>query len=225
SRGYNTNTTINYEEFLRLYEPYRLEITEPDFAEIIGITYTNWSNMRNAGSRVNILKEQSKTISEEREKEIEYEIRNQGYTNVLIDYEEFLKLYEPYKEEVTEQDFARILGIININWQNMRKRGIRARILKEKSIIGKKAISSSINFNRDTQKQDEIENQIHEETTPVEVMQVCLQNGMNREEAIDYCMERFGLTQEELLEIMTQSLLGKKELRRTQEGQVYLGED
>ena len=38
-------------------------------------------------------------------------------------------------------------------------------------------------------------------------------------------MEKFDLTQEELLEEMIEALVEKKRLKRTSEGKVYLGED
>ena len=111
---------INYDEFLQLYNAYKTEMSESEFAQVIGITYTNWSNMRNANSRARILKPVSKQISEERVNEIKQGIIKAGYANKLISYEELLQLYEPFKEEITESDFAQMLGITYLNWNNMR---------------------------------------------------------------------------------------------------------
>ena len=46
-----------------------------------------------------------------REEEIIKSLKKQGYTNKVIDYQEFLELYKPYKDEMPETEFAEILGI------------------------------------------------------------------------------------------------------------------
>ena len=134
SQGFE-NQVISYDEFLQLYEAYKNEMSEPDFAQMLGITYTNWSNMRHANSKVRILKPVSKHISEERVNEIKQEIIKKGYANRLISYEEFLQLYEPFKEEMTESDFAQMLGITYLNWSNLKICKIRVKILKNANVF------------------------------------------------------------------------------------------
>ena len=228
SKGYDENSTISYEELLRLYEPYKTEMRESRFAEILGISYSNWANMRHTGSRANILKKSTSSISDERAKEIQEDIREQGYANRAINYEEFLKMYAPYRKEITEEEFAKILGIFYLNFQNMRKRGVNVRIMKKRKIKSKTNINKNPDNETtqiDSEYQDDLESQTYEDTTPVELIEKCLMNGMNREQAIKLCMEKFDLTQEELLEEMIEALVEKKRLKRTSEGKVYLGED
>ena len=137
-------------------------------------------------------------------------------------------MYAPYRKEITEEEFAKILGIFYLNFQNMRKRGVNVRILKKRKIKSKTNINQNPDNETtqiDSEYQDDLESQIYEDTTPVELIEKCLMNGMNREQAIKLCMEKFDLTQEELLEEMIEALVEKKRLKRTSEGKVYLGED
>lgn len=205
SKGFE-DKVISYAEFLQLYEAYKTEMSEPDFAQVIGITYTNWSNMRNANSRARILKPVSKQISEERVNEIKQEIIKAGYANKLISYEELLQLYEPFKEEITESDFAQMLGITYLNWNNMRggKRRIRILKLSDETLDNKKIKSSNISSFEE--KQMQLEMQIQENSTPIDVMHMCLNVGMTRNQTLKYCMKKFCLTKIELLEMITHSL-------------------
>ena len=112
-RGYQ-NKRINYTEFLKLYEPYRIKLKESEFASILGISYGNWQNIKHKKQKAVILKKEDKT-DEDREKlkqEIVSELIERGYQNKSIDYAEFLKLYEPYRIKVKESEFASILGHI-----------------------------------------------------------------------------------------------------------------
>ena len=63
-----------------------------------------------------------------REEEIVKNLKKEGYTNKLIDYQEFLELYKPYKDEMPEIEFAEILGISYGNHKNMKNIGTRAKI-------------------------------------------------------------------------------------------------
>lgn len=71
ARGY-VNKKITYQEFLELYEPYKQEMSEKEFAEIIGLTRSNWINIRYRGYKTTMLKTQP--ISEERKQEIQEEL-------------------------------------------------------------------------------------------------------------------------------------------------------
>ena len=211
---------INYDEFLQLYNAYKTEMSESEFAQVIGITYTNWSNMRNANSRARILKPVSKQISEERVNEIKQEIIKAGYANKLISYEELLQLYEPFKEEITESDFAQMLGITYLNWNNMRggKRRIRILKLSDETLDNKKIKSSNISSFEE--KQMQLEMQIQENSTPIDVMHMCLNVGMTRNQILKYCMKKFGLTKIELLEMMTHSLQERKKIGKKDEREI-----
>ncbi len=126
-RGY-ANTFINYAKFLELYKPYEKEMPEKQFAEILGIGYSNYYNLKNKGTRAKILK--TVKIEETRKEEIRKKLIEKGYRNKFINYTEFLQLYKPYEKEMTEQQFAEILGIGYGNYNNLKNRGTRAKILK-----------------------------------------------------------------------------------------------
>ena len=219
SQGFE-NQVISYDEFLQLYEAYKTEMSEPDFAQVLGITYTNWSNMRHANSKARILKPVSKHISEERVNEIKQEIIKKGYANKLISYEELLQLYEPFKEEITESDFAQMLGITYLNWNNMRggKRRIRILKLSDETLDNKKIKSSNISSFEE--KQMQLEMQIQENSTPIDVMHMCLNVGMTRNQTLKYCMKKFSLTKIELLEMMTHSLQERKKIEKKDEREI-----
>ena len=63
---------------------------------------------------------------EERYNEIRKKLIAQGYANKRITYKEFLSLYESYKEEMSEKEFANVLGISYGNWQNIKHRNEKA---------------------------------------------------------------------------------------------------
>ena len=131
SRGLS-NKTIEYEEFLRLYEPYKIVMPEKDFALILGIKYVNFSGLKNGTHRVKILKDETEKYATNNKRELE--IRDLIAKNIRpgssINYLEFLELYEPYKEEFKIAEFAKIIGITVVNVNNMKNRGRRAKILK-----------------------------------------------------------------------------------------------
>ena len=129
-----TNTYITYTEFLELYEPYMLEMKESEFANIIGLSHSNWKNIKFSNKRAKILKEE-KQITQERKQEIKQELIEKGYTKKKITYTEFLDIYVPYKDEMQEREFATVLGISYAHFSNMKNKGSRAVILKEKKII------------------------------------------------------------------------------------------
>lgn len=124
SLGY-TNRKINYSEFLELYKEYSTQITEKDFSEIIGITYSRYRNIKNKGNKTTIL-----PLDIDANK-IRNEIQRKYGSNILIDYEKFLELYKPYKSQLnSESTFAEILGITIGNFSSMKNLGTKAKILK-----------------------------------------------------------------------------------------------
>lgn len=120
----NANRAITYSEFLELFESYKQEVTKREFAEILQINLDIDKN----GEKVVILK--SNPVSKQRKKEIRGILVNQGYSNKLILYEEFQELYESYKNEMTEREFAQILDIQLSNFRDLKTQGTRAKILK-----------------------------------------------------------------------------------------------
>ena len=130
-KGY-MNKSIEYKEFLRLYEPYRDKLKESEFASVLGISYSSWQDIKSKGKKAIILKreksEDEKKKLEELKKFIVSDLNKKGYANKLIDYKEFLRLYEPYKKKFKESEFANILGISYVNLQRIKKQGTKALI-------------------------------------------------------------------------------------------------
>ena len=387
-KGY-TNQRIDYKEFLILYEPYKEKFKESEFANILGISYSSWQAIKNKGQKAIILKreksEDEKKELEELKKFIVSDLIKKGYANKLIDYKEFLRLYEPYKKKFKESEFANVLGISYGNWKSMQNNGTRAIInfeynyyirlehlfkenkeydltyfdkvsknlglsvskiveiltreqqinleellntlhKREKIFIGKTRISESFiqkygemisdimhkysksigrklhtsfysedfaqetiiyvienkgsiernfeedlalqrmiayakvrckymhyrvftqkkvvsldesisedgkltrytrvkakeNVQKDAEKREE-EIETAEGDTPITVIQQCLLNGMNREESLAFVMKKFDLSQEELLQVLTEELSKRNSIKVAQNGEVYLG--
>lgn len=126
-QGYG-NRKIEYQEFLQLYGPYMEKMSEKDFADILGVSYSSWQNTKNRGTRTTILKIQP--VSKQRKQEIQEELRRKGFAKKSIIYQEFLELYEPYKQEMSEQNFKDVLEISSNSWSKMKSQGARAIILK-----------------------------------------------------------------------------------------------
>ena len=66
--------------------------------------------------------------------------------------------------------------------------------------------------------------EVSEGDTPIIVIQQCLLNGMNREDSLSFVMEKFNLSREELLQILTEELTKRKSIKVAQNGEIYLGE-
>lgn len=104
------NRKVNYTEFLKLYEPYQKYISENQFADILEITFNGLNNLKKSyKNTVRILK--TDEIDEGRKDEIKEELIAKKFVNKSVTYEEFLQLYEMYKKEMTELQFASILKI------------------------------------------------------------------------------------------------------------------
>lgn len=104
------NRKVNYTEFLKLYEPYQKYISENQFADILEITFNGLNNLKKSyKNTVRILK--TDEIDEGRKDEIKEELIAKKFVNKSVTYEEFLQLYEMYKKEMTELQFAAILKI------------------------------------------------------------------------------------------------------------------
>lgn len=65
-------------------------------------------------------------------------LKKHGYTNTIIQYPEFLKIYNPYKEMMNELEFATILGISQANYRNLKYRGSKVKILPEERAVSEK---------------------------------------------------------------------------------------
>ena len=126
---------ITYIEFLELYKPYEKRISEIDFAKLLGISYNNFQRFRYPSTKVKIFKKTNLKLTEEEQDEIRQEILKQIKEGQLIKYSELLELYKPYKERISEIDFAKLLGINYSNYKSVRNRGTKAKIKDYKKEI------------------------------------------------------------------------------------------
>lgn len=86
---------------------------------------------------------------------------------------------------------------------------------------------SKIKSRKNTEKTaiDSLDDSYENIQNPIQAIQWCLINGMNRNESIEYVEQKYKLTQCELLEILNQELSSRIKIRETAEGKVYLGEE
>lgn len=92
-------------------------------------------------------------ITKEQE-EIKKEVLKQVKVGQLITYIEFLELYKPYKEKISEIDFAHLLGITYPNYQIIRNQGTKAIIKDYKKVIKINGITYLLKESRYYSKQE-----------------------------------------------------------------------
>ncbi len=132
--GYKEDQLIDYKKLQELCRSYGRGLKEVEFAQsILGITYGNYMNCKNKGTKARILKSQEKIITEKEREEIIEEIRRAGYNSgQLIEYKELQELYRMYGRRISELNFAQsILGITYANYGSCKNKGTRVRILKK----------------------------------------------------------------------------------------------
>ena len=134
SKKIKAGQLINYAKFLELYKPYSDRMSEQEFAEILGIKYYNYTNIKWKKERNTKILKSDDQISKEEKELIIQELVSAGKVKIgqSIDYEYFKLIYKPYRDKISEKDFAKILGIKNDNFKNIKSRkGRKAKILKE----------------------------------------------------------------------------------------------
>ena len=308
-KGYR-NKSIDYNEFLSLYEPYKEKLKESEFANILGMPYASWQNVKNKAQKALINFEYIYYIrilhlfKENKEYDLAYfenvsknlglpvskivEIITEEKTNL----EELLNtLYkrgkifvgktrisegfiQKYGEEIFEtihrysksigrkihtsfysEDFAQeaIMYVIEnkgsiernfegdsvlqriIAYAKVRCKYMHYRVFSQKKVVsldesisedGKLTrytrVKAKENVQKDAEKREE-EIEIAEGDTPITAIQQCLINGMNREESLEFVMKKFDLSQEELLQVLTEELSKRNSIKVAQNGEVYLG--
>ena len=125
---------IDYEYFKLLYEPYKEKIDEIEFASVLGISYSNYMNIKNSGKRTKIIKERIEKVSEQEKEHIISELLKRGKlkSGQLINYEYFKELYEPYQEKMKETEFADILGISYDNYYTIKYKCTKTKVMHYK---------------------------------------------------------------------------------------------
>ena len=124
---------IDYEELKKLHQTYGSDMEEKTFAEeVLGISYSNYSNVKNGGTRAKILKNFLKQLSEEEIEEVQEKLKQAGYAGKLINYEELKELHQTYGKEMEERTFAEeVLGISYGCYIAIKNKGTRTKILKK----------------------------------------------------------------------------------------------
>ena len=123
---------IDYQNFLILFKPYMQEMTERMFAhEILGIPYRTFSNMNSKGKKAKIVIKNEGKLTDDLKDEIYCYIKEQGYAGKRITYDEFLKLYEKYRNELSEREFANAIGISDASFEKMKSQAQRATVIKK----------------------------------------------------------------------------------------------
>ena len=120
-------TSITYSEFLEFYEQYTKDINQEDFLRLLGISKANFNNMKYRKRKARVLKFIKNEITPERKKEIYSEIKRR-LPKGSIEYVTFLKLYEPYKIEMSEEEFADVLGISYSSYMHLKSGAEKATI-------------------------------------------------------------------------------------------------
>ena len=308
-KGYR-HKSIDYNEFLRLYEPYKGKLKESEFANILGISYTSWQNIKNRAQKavinfeyiyyIRILhlfkesKEYDLAYFEEVSKNIGLpvskivEILTEEKTNLeeLLNAlykkgkifigktkisESFIQKYGEmisdiihkysksigrklhtsfYSEDFAQESILWVIenkGSIERNFEGdtalqrmiacskTRCKYLHYKVFKQKKVVsldesisedGKLTrytrVKAKENVQKDVEKREE-KIEISEGDTPITAIQQCLINGMNREESLAFVMQKFNLTQEELLQVLTEELSKRNSIKIAQNGEVYLG--
>ena len=86
------------------------------------------------GTKARVLKGRKKPIREEQKQKIIQELVKEGKIEPgqSIEYDYFLKIYEPYIDEINEQEFARILGIKYDGFMRMKNSRNKSKSIKRK---------------------------------------------------------------------------------------------
>lgn len=178
-KGYS-NTTVNYDKFLSIYEPYKAFMSELEFAYLVGLSYEKFRSLRTKGTKTIIL---IQTASDEMKKEIRTSLLNKGYSNKMINYEEFLELYKHFSKNITEKEFSQIIGMSYSAYRNIKNRGGKTTILKTeidakkiKTEINKEYGSISINYEQFLSMYEKYKTQINNEVKFAEILGISVTN-------------------------------------------------
>lgn len=178
-KGYS-NTTVNYEGFLSIYEPYKELMGELEFAYLLGLSYEKFRSLRTKRTKTIIL---IQNVSNEMQEEIRMNLLNRGYCNKMINYEEFLELYKPFSKSITEKEFSKIIRMSYSTYRNIKNRGGKTTILrtdidpeKIKTEINKEYGSITITYGQFLNMYEKYKTQINNEGKFAEILGISVSN-------------------------------------------------
>ena len=303
-QGY-ANKIIDYEEFLKVYEPYKEQISERGFSRVLGIQNSYYNDLKKGklarinfyyfrDNRIKHLFRKSKIYKKEffekiskdydisieeileivGRKEYIYALESKGYVFLgkkrlsqdfinrhIVELSEKLHRYSKYigrklhtgsyAEDIAQETLIKIIeerGDLEENYLPERAleiaRAYAFTIIKYKHLgllrlnrivsldenlsDGDKRtryyrVKAKENVEEAAEKREE-QIEIAKGDTAVTTIEQCLENGMDRDNALKFVMEKYKLTKEELLEILKKELLKRKELKTAEDGRVYLAE-
>ena len=135
AKGYE-NKLITYEELQQLYKEYGSGMSETTFREaILNVSDSSYFKCK-SGNNIKILKPQYADFTQDEKDKIIEELKQKGYENKLVGYEEIDKLYENYSDKIRKKFFIEnILGASYSGYRNSKTTGYKIGILKPKFII------------------------------------------------------------------------------------------
>ena len=116
--------SINYNRFKQIHSNGYSNISEYDFAEILGINAGNFNNVKNKGQNAIVLKDLIPMKEEKMAKEISEDMLKELEAGQRINYEQFCSLREKYGAiygDISEAKFGRILELNDDALYNLRK--------------------------------------------------------------------------------------------------------
>ena len=134
-KGY-TEKQIRYHELQELYKEYGKNMTEKEFVrKVLGVSEGLYYKCKNGKCEVEILKKEKIRLSEEEIRKIRFLLKEKGYTEKQITYQELQQLYREYGKGMLEKEFAvTILGISESAYYIFRNTEYKIKILSEKNI-------------------------------------------------------------------------------------------
>lgn len=128
--------SVNYKRFLELYEFHAPFLSETDFALCLGLNFSKYRSIkkcRNKGANGNGYQTKLFVFPKADFSSINTQKLEEEYRNKSINYPEFKDIYEKYGTKLSEENFARLLGISISTFNNFRlKDNINLNILKKK---------------------------------------------------------------------------------------------
>ena len=130
--GYENYVIRGYDDFLALYSKFGYSFSMTFFSEnILKISYDDYRRLRKTKVELRVLSSDKSDNAIENLKRV---LENNGYTGMVINYEDFLKLYQEYGTLFSEKDFAlKVLNLSLDSYKSLKLKNTRAKILNDRN--------------------------------------------------------------------------------------------